>query len=116
MDDRLQVSVVEVEDVGAHAVDEGGVHDVESLPAAQDSRVRGGRKRGQRSDRFVDRLVMRSTDRHAHPVDEGAQPFLADRRGQLFVAGLHDVPGQFARHAGRRGRGRRRARGRTAIR
>ena len=40
MNNRLQMRVVIIEDVARHAVDEGGVHDVEAFAAAEQGGLR----------------------------------------------------------------------------
>ena len=98
MDDRLQMGVVIVEDVARHAVDEGGVHDVEPLaPAEQRGLLRPG-ERPERRDRDIDRLVMRAADGDADPVQQRAHAFLAHIGRQVVITRGDEIMRQRARH------------------
>lgn len=94
VDDRLQVGVVEIEDVARHSIDEGGIHDVEPLAAAEQRGLLRAGERRERCNGDIDRLVSRSTDRHADPVQQRAHALLADVGGQIIVARRYDVPGE----------------------
>ena len=104
MDDGLQMGVVEVEHVARDAVEQGGVHHVEMLAAAQDRGLSGACEGGQRRDGAVQRLVTRATDGAAHPVQEGGHAGLADIGGDIREARAHDPAGEhagdFLRHGG----------------
>ena len=102
MDDRLQMGVVIVEDVARHAVDEGGVHDVEPLAPPEQRGLRRPGERRERGDRDIDRLVMRAADGDADPVQQRAHAFLADIGRQVIVAARDEIMRQRARDVFRR--------------
>ena len=103
MNDRLQMRVVEIENMARHTVDEGGVHDVKSFAATQHRGLRGAGEGRERSDRNLDRLVARSADRDAGPVQQCPGAFLADISGKIVICGRDEITRERARDILRRG-------------
>ena len=62
MNNRIEMGVVIIEDVTGDAIEEGGVHDVETLAPPEQRGLRRPGKRRQRRHRDIDGLVMRSAD------------------------------------------------------
>ena len=110
MNDRLQMGVVKIENVARHAVDEGGVHDVKSLSAIQQRGLRGAREGRERSDGDLHRLVTRSANCDADPVQKRPSAFLADISRKIVVCGRDKIMRERARDVFRRGGIRRTAR------
>jgi hypothetical protein len=93
------MGVVEVEDMAADAVQEGGIHDVETVAAAQQAGLGRARERGQRG-------TARSTVSWCEPptatpiqFSSVRVPSLRTFAGKVLVTGADDVAGQGARHA-----------------
>ena len=102
MNDRLQMCVVEIENMARDAVDEGRVHDVEPLAATQPRGLRGTREGRERADRDIDRLMTRAADRDADPVQQRPHTFLANLHRQVVIGRGHDVAREGASYAFRR--------------
>jgi hypothetical protein len=68
MDDGFQVRIVIIEDVAGYAVDKGCIHDVEPFAPSEQRGLRRSGERGERSNRNVDRLMMRSANRDTDPI------------------------------------------------
>src|ERR1700722_960727 len=98
-----QVGVVEVEDVRADAVQEGGVHDVEAFLAAEQSGLWGTGERGDGGEGDLDCFVVGSAYGDAHPVQQRAGGFGAGGFRQVLETGGDDVAGEGAGYVGRRG-------------
>ena len=107
MDHRLQVRVVEVEDVRADAVEQGGAEDVDAFAAAEDAGLGRAAERTERANRDIDRLVAGRTHGASEPVEERAHRVCANRRRQVTGFRGDDVAGERAGHVlgGRRGGG-----------
>ena len=99
VDHRLEVRVVEVEDVRADAVHQRRVQHVHSLAPAEHRGLRRTRERRQRADGGIERLVARSAHGAAGPVEQRPLRFLPDRRRNVGIGGADDVAGQGARDA-----------------
>ncbi len=102
MNDRLQVGVVEIENMARHAIDEGGVHDIEPLAAAEQRGLRRAREGRERRDRDLHGLMTRSADRNADPVQQRPHAFLANIRRQVVIGGGHEIARKRARDLFRR--------------
>ena len=81
IDDGLQMSVVEVEHVGADAVHQRGMQDVEPFASAEHRCLCGSREWRERGNRHIDSLVTRSAHRAPDPVEQRPTCFLADWLG-----------------------------------
>ncbi len=77
-----EVRVVEVQNVGAHRVDERGEQRVEPLAAADKRRLRRSGVRRERGERALDR----APERAAEEIEERALGFVPHRRRQVACA------------------------------
>jgi hypothetical protein len=92
----------EIENMARDAVDEGGVHDVEPLAAAEQRGLRRARERRERRDRDLDGLMTRSADCDADPAQQRPRAFLANVRRQVVIGCGHEIAREGASHAFRR--------------
>jgi hypothetical protein len=97
MNHGLQVRVVEVEHVRAHAVHERRRERVQALTPPEDGRLRRAGKWREGGDRAVERFVTCPAERAADPVDDRAAGFFQDGFGNVVGPRLYDVARQPAR-------------------
>src|ERR1700744_1070536 len=77
MNDRLQMSVVIIEDVRRDAVYEGGIHDIKGFSTPKNGRLCSSRERRESINGNFDCLVTRAPHSHTNPVKQRTPPFLA---------------------------------------
>jgi hypothetical protein len=83
MDDRLEVGVVEIEEVAADRIDEGGIQDIEALGASEKGclgRASNGAKKPHQA--FKIRMACRAK-RGADEVEERTLGFMPNRKGNV---------------------------------
>jgi hypothetical protein len=83
VDDRRQMGVAIVEDVGPCRVQEGGGERVDTLGASDDRRLPAARELAQGPQCQFDRLGPASRDRHGKEVQQGALGFVARLLGKI---------------------------------
>ena len=83
MDHRIKVSVVEVEQVGAHRIDERGIQDVEPLGAPEHRGLRRTGKAGEKLDRGIEVGMACRAKRAAQHVQDRALPFMPNGSGDI---------------------------------
>src|SRR6185437_5855499 len=86
-----------IEHVGADTVDERSVQDIETLAAAENTRLRRAGKFTQRCQRAFNRFVARAADCTAHAIEQRARGFVPDRGGNVGVARLDQIACQNVR-------------------
>src|SRR5438093_12929643 len=91
MNDVPRMRVVVIEHMRADAVDESGVHDVESFVTAENAGLRRAGKWRESRHSGADCFVPRSTNRAARPIEQRARRFLAPRRGKVGGLCRNDV-------------------------
>ncbi len=96
MDDGFQMRIVVVEHMAAGAVDESRIHDVEAFASTHQAGLLRSRKRRQRRNGVIDRLMPGAAHRHAHIVVQRTYAFLAHVGGQVFITCIDDVAGEGA--------------------
>src|SRR5947207_10221430 len=105
MNDVPRMRVVVIEHMRADAVDESGVHDVESFVTAENAGLRRAAKWRKSRHSDADCFVPRSTNRAAHPIEQRARRFLAYRRGKVGGLCRNDVVRKLFRNLVARGVG-----------
>ena len=113
MDDGLEVRVVEVEHVRAHAVQKRHGERIHPFAPADHRGLGRAGKRGERGNRVVESLVTRAAKRAAHPVDDGAPRLAHDRRRDVFGTSTDNVARELTGDVGRGVGHPRRLRGRS---
>jgi hypothetical protein len=92
------MGVVIVEDVGADAVQERAVQNVETLGAAEHGGLLRAGKLRQPLKSPVDRFMPGTANCAADPVDEAADAFFLDLVGDLGQVAAHNPFRKRARH------------------
>ena len=100
MDDRRQVRVAIVEDVGARAVQEGGAQRIDALAAADDGGLLAAGELGQRLQGELDRLGAAAGDRHGEEVQQRTLGLVPRLLGNVLPPGLDDEAGEVLGDAG----------------
>ena len=103
MDDGPQVGVVEVEHVGAQAVEQRRMQRIDPFRAAQHRRPGFSHEGSQGLQRDVHRFVARAAHRAAHPVEQRARGFAAHGVGDGAKLRLTDPLRQASGHSCVRG-------------
>jgi hypothetical protein len=94
MDDGLEMGIVEVEGMRRGAVHERREHDVEPVAAAEHRGLARPRELGQRRERALHRLMARSADRAADPVEKRARRLVPHFFRDISVAVIDDEFGE----------------------
>ncbi len=94
MNDGAQVGIVVVKNVGADAVDHGGIQDVEAFAPPQNAGLGWSGKWSQGGHRIVDSRVMRGADGDAHEIQQRPDSLLAHRGRQVVVFRIHHIARQ----------------------
>src|SRR5262249_6363844 len=105
MNDVPRMRVVVIEHMRADAVDESGVHDVESFLTAENAGLRRAGKRRESRHSDADCFVPRSTNRASHPIEQRARRFLAYRCREVGELSRNDVVRKLFRNLVARGVG-----------
>ena len=95
MNDRRQMGVAIVEDVGARRIQEGGGQRIDALGPADDGGLPAARELTQGPQRQVDRLGTASRDCHGKEVQQGALGFMAGLLWKVVPLRVDDETGQF---------------------
>ena len=95
MNDRRQVGVAIVEDVGAGRVQEGGGQRIDALWPPDDGRLPAAGEFTERAQRQFDRLGAAPRDRHGKEVQQGALGFVAGLLRKVVPLRVDDEAGQF---------------------
>src|SRR3990172_233457 len=94
MDQRLRMGIAERENVGADAIDEGGMQDVEPFRSTQRARLRRAAKRLDGRDRAINGSLVAAADRAAYPVQQTSLRFVNDVVRNIAGLRVDDKLGQ----------------------
>ena len=90
MNDRAQVRVVEVKDIAARSIEEGGAQRIDSFGSTDDSRLPAFREHHERGESMLNRILSTAGQRRGDEVQDRALAFVPHRVRQLLPSRTAD--------------------------
>ena len=97
MNDRTQVRVVEIKDIAARGIEEGGAQRIDPFGSADDSRLPAFREHHERGESVLDRVLPAAGQRRGDEVQDRALAFVPHRVRQLLPSRTADKAAECPR-------------------
>jgi hypothetical protein len=90
MNDGTQVRIVEIKDIAACGIEEGGAQRIDPFRAANNGRLAAFREHHERRERVLDRVLPATSQRGSDEVQDRALPFVPHRLRKLLPSRAAD--------------------------
>ena len=97
MNDRTQVRVVEIEDIAACGIEEGGAQRIDPFGSADDGRLPAFREHHERCESVLDRILSAARQRGGDEVQDRSLAFVPHRVRELFPSCTADKTAESPR-------------------